>query len=242
MLLANERKNHVFELPQSVSDQVYKILRQKILTQELQSEDRLVETSLAKEFSTSRTPIREALRRLEQDGLIERVPQGGLRVTKVSEEDIREIYGVRSVLSGYAAELASECINREILDRLKNINRQARNVLEDDTLSNGEQINKLFDLNTIFHASIYEAANSKWLTNFLVSLQDLVLRYRILCLQDIAIRSESCGEHEEIVRLLEAGEKEKLAFLMRKHILAGCDAAIRVFRAAEIGGDNLNKK
>lgn len=235
MPLNSSLTKHIFALPQSVSDQIYKMLRQKILDQELKGDDRLVENSLAEEFSISRTPIREALRRLEQDGLIERVPQGGLRVTKITEEDIREIYGIRSVLSGYAAEMAADRINRETIDHLKRINHKARMVLEDETLSNEEQIKQLFELNTYFHDTLYETANSKRLTNFLISLQELVLRYRILCLQDIAIRAEACGEHEQIVHLLEAGEKKKLASLMRKHVLEGCDAAIRAFWAAENG-------
>lgn len=233
MLKTDHPGNPVFELPNSVSDQLYKMLRQKIMGQELRGGDRLIQTDIAQEFSISRTPIREALRRLEQEGLVERMPQGGLRVVKISPGDVKDLYGIRAVLSSYAAELACGRIDRETLDHLKSINHQARTVVEDTSVSLQEQGEQLFELNTVFHESILDAAGSPWLLTMVNNLRDMVLRFRVLCLQDLAIRREACTEHERIVELLESGDKDLVVPLMRKHILAGGEAAVRVLLAID---------
>lgn len=232
MVNSPKTSDYVFDLPQSVADQIYKLLRQKIMDQEIRGGDRLIETALAETYAISRTPIREALRRLEQDGLVERMPQGGLRVTSISAEEVKDVYGIRAVLSSYAAELACDLMDRETLAELRDIIGRSRTVLEDSSMSGREQAKRLFELNTVFHETLNEAAGSPRLSTMLNNLRDMVLRFRVLCLQDERIRMEACTEHERIVALLEAGDKATLSALMRDHVLAGGEAALRALGAS----------
>ena len=94
--------------PNSISDQIYEYLKEKILYGDTEPGERLMQMQVAESLKASRTPVRDAFRRLVQDGLAERFPQGGIRVTSVDRETIKSVFGIRAVLEAYAIELACE--------------------------------------------------------------------------------------------------------------------------------------
>ena len=100
--------------PKSISDQIYEHLKTSIFSGEIESGERLTQEKVAADLATSRTPIREAFRRLEQDGLIKRLPQGGVLVTTVDENAIDHILGFREALEVYGIELACDRISQLI--------------------------------------------------------------------------------------------------------------------------------
>ena len=114
--------------PKSISHQIYEVLKERILLGKITLGERIIESNIAEELKTSRTPVREAFQRLVQDGLVERVPQGGVRVTVITPRMIREVFGIRAVLEVYAVELACENIEVEIIIKLKELAEQARKI------------------------------------------------------------------------------------------------------------------
>ncbi|MCX5798490.1 MAG: GntR family transcriptional regulator, partial [Proteobacteria bacterium] len=88
-------------------EQVYKSLKASMLNGVLPPNKRLIEERLAEEMGTSRTPVREAIQKLEKEGLIHKLPKGGFAVSTITDEDIEEVFGIRSVLEGYAGYLAT---------------------------------------------------------------------------------------------------------------------------------------
>ncbi len=124
----------VIEPPKSISDQIYEHLKARILYGEIHPGERLAQEKVAEQLQISRMPVREAFRRLEQDGLVERLPQGGVRVTPVTMETIRHVFGVRTALEAYAIELACDRISEEAIAELENIKGQALEVLKQNTL------------------------------------------------------------------------------------------------------------
>jgi len=217
----------VFEPPKSISDQVYELLRDRIILQEIQSGERLVEREVAAGLKISRTPIREAFRRLEQDGLVVRVPQGGMRVTEMSPEMTKEVFGIRAVLEAYAGELACQRVEASTLEELKRILEEARRVLEPGRFDPAVHMTDLFRLNTLFHDTICQAAKSEYLVKMIKNVRMLILRFRTLSIQDEQARIQAWREHRRMIELLETGDKEKMSRLARKHVLGAGKVALK---------------
>jgi len=209
--------------PKSISDQIYDVLKERILLGRIAPGERIIESTIAEELKTSRTPVREAFQRLVQDGLVERVLQGGVRVPLITPQMIKEIYGIRAVLEVYAVELACDNIDIETLQKLKEMALQARKVLGSPDANRPEGWIALWRINTAFHESICKAAGSEYLLKILSQLKDLVMRFRFLSLRKTRIRA--WDEHELIIRYLENKDKYQLKELMKAHIeLAKADA------------------
>ena len=135
----------------TIIDQIYHQLLERIQLGEIESGERLIETQVAGSLDTSRTPVREAFRRLEQDGIVERLPQGGVRVAPVTMEMVSEIFSIRGVLEAFAIEKACEEIRSEDLLQLKVIETHARALIKSKDVGREEKIRQLFKLNTQFH-------------------------------------------------------------------------------------------
>ena len=108
----------IVKTPKTIAEQVYDLLKKRILYHEIMPGERLLEVALCESLKVSRTPVREAFRLLQQDGLVERIPQGGVQVTDLSLDDLKEVSALRTVLEVYAAELACEKISEEEIGKL----------------------------------------------------------------------------------------------------------------------------
>jgi DNA-binding GntR family transcriptional regulator len=204
--------------PKSIPDQIYEYVMERIHRGEIQEGERLIEVKIAETLQTSRTPVREAFRLLEQDGVIERLPQGGVRVTEVFEETAREIFGIRSVLECYAMKLACEAITRDHLDELKMMRNRAFDLIDNKEVSREEKRRRLFDLNTRFHDTVYQACNSQYLLKLINNLRHMVLRLRAVGLRDESGWRIAWEEHDQLIQHLERREPEKASALVRVHI------------------------
>lgn len=204
--------------PNSIPDQIYGYLLERIQTGEIEPGDRLIETQVAESLETSRTPVREAFRRLEQGGIVERLPQGGVRVTPVTIETAEEIFGIRGLLESYAIGLACERITREDIQKLKQIRSLAEDLIESKTIEREEKIKQLFKLNTQFHDTIYMATGSSYLVKLINGLRDIVLRLRAMGLRRNSAWRATWLEHVQLIEFLEKRDKEKASELMKKHV------------------------
>jgi DNA-binding GntR family transcriptional regulator len=207
-----------------LADQAYAAIRRHILDGTLPPGTRLVEHKLTESLGVSRTPLREALRRLEQDGLIERQAGGGLLVTELTIDDLKEIMGIRGALEGYCARLAGERITAAELDALQAAHDDAAGAIQRDDLE------ALIAANTRFHDGIDAASRSPRCIGMINDIREWVLSYRSEVLVDEETRRRSYDQHAEIIVALRAGDGGHVEQLVRDHI---AEVAERLVEARE---------
>ena len=217
----------------SIADQVYESLRNGIVSAELKGGDRLFETKVAELYQASRTPVREAFRRLEQDCLVERVAQGGVRVTQVTRKTVEDLFGIRAVLEEYALGLACDRISPDEVAALKEIRAQALELLNSSQVSREYMLRRFTDLNSQFHETIYAATDSKFLIKLLNDIRGIVLGFRSVSIQADQACSRAWEEHSRLIDHLEKREKDKAVALIREHI---ANAALDVLSAGQHEG------
>lgn len=200
-------------VPRPLREEVYTRLRRAILDSAYPAGTKLVEADLAAALSISRTPIREALHKLELEGLVERVPGGtGLRVAGLSRDEVEEIYGVRAVLEGYAVRLAAARIGPDDVARLSALLDASADAI---TASDGEA---LLRVNTEFHGGIYQIAGSRRLEGLVRSLHDQVMRYRAATLEIQGQGQVGLAEHRAILEALAARDAAAAERLVVAHV------------------------
>lgn len=205
----------------SLADGVYDHIRGQIVSGVFEPDARLMEPVLAEELGVSRTPIREALRRLEQEGLVRRNPRDlGRYVRSLSPEDIREVLGVRAVLEGYAARLAAERASASELDGLASVHERAAQAVELDG------IKQLVVLNTQFHDGIVAASHSPQCAALIEALRDKILLYRFAFLRSDRLRRESFSEHRAILAALRERDGDRAEGLLRRHVTQVAEALV----------------
>lgn len=199
-------------------DQIYHQLLERIQLGEIESGERLIETQVARSLETSRTPVREAFRRLEQDGIVERLPQGGVRVAPVTMETVDEIFSIRGLLEAFAIEKACESIRSEDILQLQVIKTHAEALIRSKDLDREQKIRRLFKLNTQFHDIIYQSTGSHYLVKIINNLRQIVLRLRGMGLREEKAWKEVWQEHSQLIAFLEKGDKNGAAKLIKRHI------------------------
>ena len=204
--------------PKSISDQIYEYLKAQILNGELHPGERLTQERVAEQLNVSRMPVREAFRLLEQDGLVERLPQGGLKVTSVTMELIGHVLGTRAALEAYGIELACERISESAIAKLEDIKQQADEVLKQGSLNRSEKAKRFFALNSRFHDIIYEATGNPYLIKFISQLNNLVLRMRAIALREASSWIRTWEEHGQLLDSLKRRDKETARRCIQKHI------------------------
>lgn len=166
----------------SLRDQVFQKLRKDILTGQYQRGEELVEEAVGKELGVSRTPVREAFRQLELEGLVEVVPHRGTFVNGISSKDIHDIYSIRSRLEGLCAGWAARFRTEEELEKLE------ETVYLSKFYAEKEHYEQVFELDSRFHEILYEASHSKILAHTLGDFHQYVQKARKL---SITSRSRS---------------------------------------------------
>lgn len=193
-------------------DVVFQTLRQAILKGELQPGERLMEIKLAERLGVSRTPIREAIRKLELEGLVVMIPRKGAAVANITEKDTKNVLEVRRTLEMFAVEVACDRITQEQLAQLKE-------AAKDFEASKGSMdLIRIAETDMKFHEIIYEATHNERLMQMLNNLRENMYRYRIEYLKDPNYYDSLVREHQGILDAVEAGDKEHARVSMRDHI------------------------
>lgn len=195
-----------------LADWAYDEIRRYIMDGVIPPGTRLIEKKLTTSLGISRTPLREALRRLEQDGLIERHIGGGLSVTELTFDEIKEILGIRAVLEGHCAALAAQRISADELAALFRTHDDAADAIRD------EDLQSLNEANTRFHDGINAASGSRRCVAMVNGIRESVLRYRSEALSNETTRKRSFEEHLEILTAIKEHDPERAEKLMRAHI------------------------
>ena len=195
-------------------DVVFRTLRQAILRGELKPGERLMEIRLANQLGVSRTPIREAIRMLELDGLVIMVPRKGAQVAQITEKDLNDVLEVRLGLEELAVKLACERITEEELRSLYQASRSFEKLLETET----DDLQELAQADVAFHDVIYQATNNERLIQLLNNLREQMYRYRIEYLKDVKSRRSLVEEHDALYERMKKRDLTGAQKMIREHI------------------------
>lgn len=193
-------------------DVVFNTLRDAIINGDIEPGERLIEISLADTLGVSRTPVREAIRELETEGLVVMTPRKGAEVAKISNKDLTDVLEVRRVLEVLAVELACEKITPEQLARLE------ENLNDFDACVGKGSASDLSSLDENFHEIIYNATDNKRLVQILSNLRKQMYRYRFVYIKTLSHRKTLHSEHLEIFNALKEKDKAKSVAAILKHI------------------------
>ena len=197
----------------TLRENIADIIRKRIIYQELEPGQKIVEQDLAKEFKTSRAPIREALRQLELEGLVNIIPNKGAYVTGISDKDVHDIYMIRSMLEGLCVRWATEHITQEQLEELDEII-----LLSEYHMDKGHS-DQLTELDGRFHQILYEASQSRILDHVLSDFHKYVQLARRASVKTEERAIKSIDEHNEILNAIKAKDAEKAGNLATIHIM-----------------------
>lgn len=198
---------------QTLQQVVMERLRLDIINGVFQPGQRLIADDIAREYSVSRMPVREALMNLEAVGLVTGSRHKGVTVNQTSAEDFGTLYEIRAVLEGLAGRLACPNLSEENILKLKELNQDMR-VLEPSTLDR-----KFQELNREFHAIIWKATKSNRLINILNNLHAVSSFYRNLTVHLPGRIEEICNEHEETIVAFSCKDAVKAEEAIKKHYL-----------------------
>ena len=193
-------------------DVVYNTLRKAILRGEFQPGERLMEIMLANRLGVSRTPVREAMRQLENDGLVIMIPRKGAQVAKITRQELYDVLEVRKSLEILAVERACERITPEQMKRLEEAEEAFSDLRETD------DITAIAEADVMFHDVIYEATGNRRLIQILSNLREQMYRFRVEHLKNRNGRQALTDEHRAIMEAVLKGDSEKASYLTGLHI------------------------
>jgi DNA-binding GntR family transcriptional regulator len=214
----------------TLKESVYASLKAMIVSGELQAGSRLTEIDLAARLKVSRTPLREALNRLERDGLVSSKPRHGYFVTVFDLRTVEDAFDVREVLEGYAAERAAERIKPEDKERLHAVLRQCESMAARDNRSMTDMIQEM-RLGLEIHRIIAEVSDNRLLHENICGFLDKFQHFIWIELLWLDEWAAARNEHDGIVAAICAGEGQQAAALARQHVRVSKENILRFLRA-----------
>ena len=213
--MAGPQKSKEAKKRKLLREHVYAGVKNAIIGGDLKPGKRLIEEKLAADMATSRTPVREAIQKLEKEGLIFRLPRGGFAVKAVTEDEVEEILGLRSVLEGYAAYLATFRITDAELKQLDEI------IAREDACLKNLNVDEFIRLDGEFHDVLYRAAKNARLYGLLNDLRDYMYRYRVIILHYQRKLHLAVQDHKEMLAAIKSKSPRQVERLVRKHVSRG---------------------
>jgi DNA-binding GntR family transcriptional regulator len=206
----------------SLEEKVYLSLEEQIISQKLRPGEAVTEMKLSRELGVSRTPVREALQRLDREGLIKLIPNKGAVVLGISEQDLIDIYKIRMRLEGLAARIAAEKKDVEFCRQLgDNIDLTGFYMAKGD-------IEKVKDLDSEFHDIIYRSCESRMLGKTLSELHRYIASYRKLSLAVDGRIEKSLSEHREIYDAIVNGKADEADTLTCEHVASALENLLEI--------------
>jgi len=194
------------------SEKAYHLIKDKIITLELAPSTVIDEQALMKELGLGRTPIREALQRLNAEGLVHIVPRRGMFVTDISITDLQKIFEVRTVLAGFSARLAAQRATTDQIAQMEQVLHGLEQVQSGD-------YKLLIDIDRRFQRLLYQAAGNEILAESLDRLYDLSLRIWYLVLHQLGDVRDAIEEHQQVAEALKARDGARAEALIQQHIV-----------------------
>lgn len=216
-----------YDVKQEVTDKyslrgrVFHRLREDILSGKYKEHEELKEVAIGEELGVSRTPVREAFRQLELEGLIQIVPNKGAYVTGITAKDVKDIYMIRSSLEGMCAKLATENITPEQLEEME------ENVYLASYHAEKGHMEQMAELDNRFHHIMYAACDSKMLENLLQDFHQYVMRIRRKTLSSNDRGIASNDEHRQIMEAIKSKNAEEAERLATMHMINAYDNMVK---------------
>ena len=198
--------------PPELKDWAYDVVKHAIVNLDVAPGDQLSIADLSEQLDVSRTPVREALLRLESDGLVRAVARVGFFVTEVTKRDLRELFILRELLEGHAAEIAAPMVTDADLEELESLHRKST------TLAESGDRRGFIEYETMFHQYILDRCGNRRLIDMMDSLNDLTSRERLLSVRVSGNVEHSCREHSCIVEALRSRDFKAAGECMRRHL------------------------
>lgn len=203
-------------------DHIYEIIREMILKREIEPGEKIIEEELSKKIGVSRTPLREALCRLENEQIVKSIPQRGTYVQKLSEEKVVEVFLIREVLEGLVARQATQKIDKPMLAKLHKCLDKIHNKPD-----NTKFLIKYTEADELFHSLLLEFCNN----SILISMMETVNTYlKIIRLRTVVIpgrAKKTVEEHYRILAAIERKDEQAAENLMRQHIASVREVAVK---------------
>ena len=193
-------------------DVVFNTLRRAIITGEFAPGERLMEISLANRLGVSRTPVREAIRKLELEGLVIMIPRKGAQVAKITEKSLRDVIEIRCVLEEFAASLACERITEAGKEKLEEAHQRFVEAVD------GGDILDIVETDEQFHDTIFQATCNERLITIINNLREQFYRYRMEYVRDIEQHTVLVTEHEQLLHAIFNHDSEAARQIMRTHL------------------------
>lgn len=214
-------------------DVVFNTLRQAILKGELEPGERLMEIQLAERLGVSRTPIREAIRKLELEGLVLMIPRKGAEVAKISENNLRDVLEVRRSLEELAIDLACQRMTEEELSELKKTEERFAKAIQ-----TGE-VMEIAQTDESYHEIIYNSTKNQKLVQILNNLREQMYRYRLEYIKDEDKRQILLVEHDHIIKALSLRHVQEAKMAIREHI---DNQEITILKNLKEQGNDIQRK
>lgn len=196
----------------SLTEKVYQNLRSDILSRTFRDREELRETALAKTYGVSRTPVREAIRQLALEGLVDTIPNRGAYVHNIHGKDVKDVYAIRSLLEGLAARWAVENITDEQIEAMEEV------LYMSEYYRKKELWEQVYVCDNKFHDLMYAASGSHLLEHMLRTFHEYVQQVRKSALQDEKRAKSSFEEHAAILEAIKSRKADEAADLAKQHI------------------------
>lgn len=196
----------------SLTSIIFEKIREDILIGKYSRGEKIVEAKLAEEMGVSRTPVREALKQLELDGLVDNIPNRGVIVKGITKQDIQDIYTIRVAIEGIAAKWAIERMDERDLEKLKEIFE----LMEFYTFK--KDVNKVAELNSRFHEIIYNSTKSRYLEHVLKDFQYFIKNTRYKSLRSEGRLESALEEHRQVLEAFSKKDVEEGVKAILRHV------------------------
>ena len=215
-----------------LKDLVYLELKHKILTGEIVSQTRLMEIDLSEKMNVSRTPIREAIKRLADDGLVKVEPRRGAYVANISIKDMLDVFEVREDMEGFVAKLAAQRITDEEKVRLREIAAEY-----EAAIAKADDKENIIALDEKFHNFIVKCSGNETLSELVNYVQELSLRFRYLYYDDFSLYESTAEQHNRIMEAINAGREREARIEADAHVKALKEFVFALGKKMETMGD-----
>ena len=196
----------------SLRGRVFQSIREDILSGRYEQNTELKEAAIGAELGVSRTPVREALRQLELEGLVTIIPNRGAYVNMITAKDVQDIYVIRSMLEGLCARWATQSITAEQLDSME------ETLCLSEYHTSKKNYEKLYELDSLFYEQLYEAGGSRILNHILSDFHDYVKMVRKATISTSSRSVTSTEEHRAIFEAIKEKDPDKAEALAKEHV------------------------
>ena len=199
-----------------LADEVYDQIVDAIMNLDIGHDDRLIQEKLAADLGISRTPVREALIRLEQEGVLRKSAQGGFRLYQMSDQEVRELYQTRAAIEGQVARILAERHKPQDIATLR------KTISKEENISSNS-VREYFEANRNIHRKFVELANNRYLLEMFDMTWGKAMSFQLFAqIQSIDL-SKSLGDHMALVDVIETGDKIESLEVFIRHIQDGFD-------------------